>query len=199
MSKIEFDTNPGRGTFKFVSPGGSTNRTLTLPDKDGTLATTETGKVINVWVNEKTDTWSKSGWGFSDVTGLSRTITPKSASSKFMIHIQIWSSSNYWGTYFHLNRNGTNLGLGTASGSRPTNPMGMIYDKDVMNNHGVIKSCIMRYVDSPNTTGTVTYKVTGSGRAPSYTTYVNRSSPDRNTTEYDHRMASRMIITELEE
>ena len=42
MSKITLEPNSsGAGTFSIVSPDSNTNRTLTLPDEEGTVATIE--------------------------------------------------------------------------------------------------------------------------------------------------------------
>ena len=42
MSKITLEPNAsGAGTFSIVSPDSNTNRTLTLPDEEGTVATIE--------------------------------------------------------------------------------------------------------------------------------------------------------------
>ena len=42
MSKISLEPNAsGAGTFSIVSPDSNTNRTLTLPDEEGTVATIE--------------------------------------------------------------------------------------------------------------------------------------------------------------
>jgi hypothetical protein len=50
MSKIAFTPNAsGTGTFTFAAPGTNTDRTLTLPDASGTLATTaELGGVTHL-------------------------------------------------------------------------------------------------------------------------------------------------------
>ena len=70
-----------------ASTTGGAHRVLTLPDVNGTVATTTTaGKILQVVVNEITGTVSISGQNngssFGDVTGLTATITPTAASSK---------------------------------------------------------------------------------------------------------------------
>ena len=60
-----------------ASTTGGANRVLTLPDVDGTVATTTTaGKILQVVQSTKTNTQSIQSQTFTDVTGLSATITP---------------------------------------------------------------------------------------------------------------------------
>ena len=58
-----------------ASTTGGANRVLTLPDVDGTVATTTTaGKILQVVQSTKTNTQSIQSQTFTDVTGLSATI-----------------------------------------------------------------------------------------------------------------------------
>jgi len=157
------------------------------------------GSVIQVWSVEKTDVWSKAGFGFSDITGLSITLTPASASSKFLITFNVRSSANYYKSYVNLLRNGTVLFANAdgAGDSRFRGTSTMALDATDMNTHGLLLVHQVTFLDSPATTSSITYKLQGSGRGSTDVMYVNRTVPDRTVTEYDDRMVSNMIIQEI--
>ena len=92
-----------------ASTSGGANRVLTLPDKNGTVATTSDsfGKILQVVVNEKSDTVSiagqNNGSSFGDVTGINVTITPTAASSKILVQFclgKVGHSSNSTGVRY---------------------------------------------------------------------------------------------------
>ena len=68
------------------------------------------GTVLSVNSARKVDTFSMSATSFADVPGLSVTVTPKSASSKFLVSASIccgndwWHANNYFGIYLHERR-----------------------------------------------------------------------------------------------
>jgi hypothetical protein len=199
----------GGGTTTLVAASSATNYTATLPANSGTVITTgSTGKVIpsaalpagtvlQVAQAVKTDTWSTSGFSMVDITGLSVTLTPTSATSKFLVMSRVMASSNYYATYVNLVRNSTAIFLGDPAGIRPTPTSSFGLDVTQSNADGFSHIHSFSYLDSPSTGSAVTYKLQGSGRAPSYIMYVNRSVPDRNTTEYDARWASSLIVMEI--
>ena len=157
------------------------------------------GSVINVWEARKTDTQSTSGFTFVDVTGLSITLTPTSASSKFLINYNVRASSNFYATYINLLRNGTvlfNEADGAGDGRlRVTSQV--VTEATDSNTHGIMHPHSVTLLDSPNTTSSVTYKIQTAGRNPSYIGYINRSVPDRTSGEFDLRAVSNIVIQEI--
>jgi hypothetical protein len=165
MSKVSITGNAsGSGTFTIAAPNSNSDRTLNLPDSAGTLlndasslaaanltgtipgARLPAGSVLQVVVNTSTTRLQTNSSSFV-ATNLSASITPTSATSKILI-----ITSQYGNTeastreiYVTLYRNSTNLasseGMGNlySSGSRI---------------HGSIS---IAYLDSPNTTSSVTY------------------------------------------
>ena len=92
-----------------ASTTGGANRVLTLPDVDGTVATTTTaGKILQVVQSTKTNTQSIQSQTFTDVTGLSATITPSSTSSKILVTFNISIGCNNYGM-INLLRGSTNI------------------------------------------------------------------------------------------
>ena len=137
-----------------------------------------TGKVLQVVQGVKTDTFTSSSNVWTDITGLSATITPTSTTSKILviIHMTIGGNSTSYDAATSLLRGSTHIGLPTGYGSReatimPLNQRGQsMYEASTVSN---------AYLDSPNTTATTTYKM--QMRAYSNTTqYVNRTASDSN-------------------
>jgi hypothetical protein len=155
------------------------------------------GAVLQVAQATKTDTWSTSGFTMADITGLSVTLTPTSTTSKFLVMARVVASSNYWATYVNLLRDSTVLHLGDAATGRNRTTSMMATNVTDSNDNGFLHYHVITYLDSPATSGSVTYKLQGSGRAPSYVMYVNRSIPDRASGEFDSRTASSLIVMEI--
>lgn len=157
------------------------------------------GNTINIYEATKTDVQSMTGFTFVDVSGLSITLTPVSASSRFLIHFHVVASSDYYKTYINLLRNSTVLGANAdgAGDSRFRGTSTMVTDQTQSNSHGIVHHHTVTILDTPATTNAITYKVQGAGRGSTYIQYINRSVPDRALTEYDDRSISRMIIQEI--
>jgi|14BtaG_2_1085337.scaffolds.fasta_scaffold02116_2 hypothetical protein len=155
------------------------------------------GSIIQVKQVIKTDTWSTTGYSAADITGLSLSITPRSAGSKILCRYNLRASSDYWKTYVNLIRESTALFQGATAGIRPTQTSSIVTERTNSNAHGFMHDHSVTFLDSPRTTSTITYKLQGYGRGGSYIMYVNRSVPDRNTTDYDSRCSSNLILMEV--
>ena len=107
---------PAADTIKF-STGGVERMSITNSGVTGAGG----GKILQLLSATKTDTQSISANATpSDIVGLSITITPASSSSKFYITGKVQYAVQYGTTHqLHINVNGTEVGLGDASGVRP--------------------------------------------------------------------------------
>jgi hypothetical protein len=184
MSKIALSGDAaGTGTFTIASPNSNSNRTLTLPDSTGTVMLTNTavaksqlptGSVLQVVSAAKTDTFSLASSTFTDITGLSVTITPTSATSKILI-MATTNASGSSGGYMastRLVRDSTAIYVGDAAGSR------LQASVSARNNDsGDARMHSMVFLDSPATTSAITYKVQLACQE-SQTICVNRSFDD---------------------
>jgi hypothetical protein len=186
MSKIALEGNAsGTGTFTLASPNSSTDRTLDLPDASGVIdRLNRAGNVLQVVSTTKTDTFSATGTNFVDITGLSASITPTSASSKILVQYYVsfgQSDPNAnRGGGFRVTRNGTAVGIPNADGSRSR--LGS-YAISPLNYEGAGMTS-QNFLDSPASTSALTYQVQllfSSGG--SFTGYINRSGRYQNTTE----------------
>ena len=141
-----------------------------------------TGKVLQIVQAVKTDTFSTTGGSLEDITGLSLSITPASASNKILITATINHSVttvDRW-MIFQLVRGSTAIFKGDTSGSRTSatifNNIGNFTGAGVhiLNSH-------FEYLDSPNTTSATTYKIQTSRQSDSAPyVVINRSINDTN-------------------
>jgi len=136
------------------------------------------GHVIQVVSTTKTDTFTTSSSSFTDVTGLSLTLTPVSSSSKFLVVAQLIGSATSGTNFasFRFTRNGTAIGVADADGNRVQAGAFFAWpgvDGDAHMSTG------MSHLDSPSTTNAVTYKVQMSNtNHSSSAVYLNRSQSD---------------------
>jgi len=155
------------------------------------------GKVLQVVQGLKSDTFSTSSTSFTDVTGLSVTITPSLATSKILVLGQV-SVGNVAKdgavpatSILRLVRDSTTIFAGDTAGSRSLGFAGVMY-ADQINNSGNP----FNFLDSPATTSSTTYKIQMLTSNASSTTYVNRSHNDSNAANVT-RAASSIIVLEI--
>ena len=156
------------------------------------------GQVIQVVQVSKTDTASWSSSATRVDTGLSASITPASASNKILVlwqlNIGYTGSVNQW--FIHLDRGGTEINLGDASGSKKrANSTHNVYSATAQDFMAVTTSGM--FLDSPATTSSTTYKLQQSGATATGTFYINRSDRDGDYTAYDGRFVSNIILMEV--
>jgi hypothetical protein len=147
----------------------------------------------------KTDTTSftsSSTNNYVDITGMSVTITPTSATNKILVMYTVGVSNSANATiHIRLYRGATSIGQGDTSGNRLGDsliwrPNGSQYNFDI----GPLSSS---FLDSPNTTSATTYKLAATlGSTYSGTFYLNRSWDDSNF-DYSGRTASTITVMEI--
>jgi hypothetical protein len=129
-------------------------------------------KVAQLLSSFKSDTFSMSGTTFTDVTGLTVSITPSSTTSKIYIVASVNASQSV-GTnngFLRLARGGTAIGVGDTAGGRTRSGVGI---NAALDQWAVASP--LTFLDSPATTSATTYSVQLSANGSS-TVYVNRSS-----------------------
>jgi hypothetical protein len=218
VSKISIEGNAsGTGTLTIAAPNTNSSYTINLPTETGTLVTTgitsglnasalttgtlaaarlPAGTVLQVVQTVKTDVFSASvgaGGISGEITGFTASLTPSSASNKILVMASISTGANDILNGCLLYRGGSVLDAATGdadgskrritSGNRPTAPE--------------VNSMPVLYLDSPNTTSSVTYSfVLANGSAATQTIYVNRASSEAdNTTRF--RGMSSIVLMEI--
>jgi hypothetical protein len=155
------------------------------------LLTTSAGLFYQAVETQKTDTFSTSSTSYTDVTGLSATITPTSASSRILVLVTGMVSSNSSPVqHIKVVRGVTDIFIGAASGSRTQASSG-VYTAGT----NEIQSLCIAGIDSPATTSATTYKI--QTRASSAANvYFNRNDSDTDSA-INPRGRSSIILVEI--
>ena len=151
------------------------------------------GQVIQVLSTTKLDTFTSASTSLVDITGLSVTITPSSASNKIfvIVSLMVGNDANIK-SFTALIRGSTQIGGGTASGSRPSR---LNATSNYDNSLNDVFYCGGTFLDSPATTSATTYKmqlatVTGGGAV------IGRSGIDGDNANTP-RFASTITVMEI--
>jgi hypothetical protein len=165
--------------------------TLDLTGKTVTLPAGVGGKVLQVVSTTKTDTFSTTSTSLVDVTGLSVSITPSSASNKILVFMQLTGNGTNL-QFSQLVRNSTAIYKGNDAGSRVGVTFGSLF-------YGVggqsSSSGAAIFLDSPSTTSATTYKV--QIRTQQGTMYINRSIDDTDSFIAGQRTPSSITVMEI--
>lgn len=197
-----------------TSPGG-TDVTLTLPTSAGsagqylrnssTAGTLEFGNlsisgsdlpadsILNIEQATKTDGFTTTSTSFVDVTDLSVSITPSSASSKVLLICMLSNGGSSTGTmHGKIVANGSDLFVGDAGGASQNR---VNFSRNTYNIESNIYNDTFVYLHSPSSTSEQTYKVQVLS-AGGHTVAINRTQYDYNNA-YHGRTASSMIAMEI--
>jgi hypothetical protein len=150
----------------------------------------QSGSILQVVQTVKTDGYGQNPNAWTDIPGMSLTITPSSSSSKVLIDCRIGVISLSINTYsvaFRLYRGSTLIGGGDVVNSSES--VFFRFASMVNADHGGAAGA--QYLDSPATTSATTYKIqmkvqSGVG------CYINRDYTGNNTTDV---FGSRTIST----
>jgi len=160
-----------------------------------------TGKILQVVSTTKTDTFSSASSSFTDVTGLSLSITPTSASSNILLHVSVnysltLSSSQPNYGFFQLLRNATVIGVGDSAGSRIPSTFATQTSTVYAPANSMISASTM-LLDSPATTSSVTYKVqtrTATDAGTGAPIWINRSYNDGDNAKFGRGISTLTLI-----
>jgi len=174
---------------------GTTGQVLTVAGGVPSWATPAGGggKVLQVVSTAKTDTYVQSTGGYTDVTGLSVSITPTSATSTIMVFVSLAASGSAASNNAaaQLVRASTAIFVGTGVSSRTPASIDL-QQGDTVGNF----STNAMFLDSPATTSATTYKVQTIGLPTGGTVYVNRGKLDTDSATFT-RTASSITVFEI--
>jgi len=167
----------GNGTITGVTVGGlpdgivDTDMLAANAVSSTKLASGVGGKILQVVQTVKTDTFSYNATAFTDLTGLSASITPSSTNNKILIDARIYISQGV--------ANGTtttklNFVRGSTTIAQPSGSQGHPATFMSWGNNNYMNARSMNFLDSPATTNATTYKVQVGGDGTASTIYVNR-------------------------
>ena len=122
MSNVAITGNAsGTGVFTVASPNSNVDRVLTLPDETGTVDTLQrSGNVLQVVSVLTTAQGSQALAAATEtvVTGLTLSITPKGANSKFLVQARNFGESNTsWDNVYNILMDGVRVNIGGSTQS----------------------------------------------------------------------------------
>jgi hypothetical protein len=162
---------------------------------NNSLINADVGKVLQVVSTTKTDTFTLATGGnvFTDITGLSASITPSSTNSKVYINFAItYGNSTAAIVKAKLVRNSTDISIGDANGSRQRATVG---NYNGVANIAMIQTIAQNFIDSPSTISATTYKLQIA--TENATLYVNRNSRNTNSAS-DGTYTSSITLMEIQ-
>jgi len=165
----------GSGTVTGISVGGLPDGIVQLADLGATSG--KNGPILQVKqaVNSAQLSEAVSDSTFEDISGLSVSITPSSATNKILVFYKVAmaSTKGLYNTFIRIVRDSTAIGIGDATDSRPRVTTYHPTGPTAWNDYEVIHHSNM-FLDSPTTTNATTYKLQWTD-AYSQTFYLNRS------------------------
>jgi hypothetical protein len=206
MSIVLQGSTSGSVTLQEPAVAGTT--VLDLPATSGTILTSAsaisassittgtlpkaqlpTGSVLQVVQGTSTSAITTT----TNTTVVSANITPTSASSVILIlaNVGFEVSGDLGHAYGNIQRNNSNIFVGSAAGSRPR----ATWAQNNSGGNGTV-AFSMAYVDSPATTSSTTYGINVSS-SNGTTVYINRSVRDDNGPAFDGRTVSSIILMEI--
>jgi hypothetical protein len=149
----------------------STTGTIASSSRGITKASMPSGSILQIQSTTLSSVFTTSSTSWADLTGMSVSITPTSATSKILVQISLnFQGDSSTQGYCRIDRNGTVIGVGDAYGSRYRFTI-----NQYVNQQNEARTISMTFLDSPATTSALTYKLqlTNQGLG---TVYVNRST-----------------------
>ena len=198
MSQIKLKHSGGNSVI-IAAPDSNpaSDRTLKLPsDADGTILTTNSsvGKVLQIQETVKNDTTSanvENTW--QDISGMSVSITPASASNKILVLATVnvgVQNGHYYA--LRLQKGGSPIFVGATSGNRSSCFAGKY---DTGSNY-YIHTDNMHFTDTAGGTSAITYNIGWYNPYQSNTRYLNRTADDSDN-DYRFRTASSITVIEV--
>ena len=171
-------------------------RTNRIVPRDGLPSGSSGGVIQVVHVNTSSHTYSTST-SYTDITGVTATITPTRSDSKILIPctLSIGKENNH-SFLGRIVRNGSVI---TGSGGVAESGHGNQIDGawwNVRNNIYCANACAVSYLDSPSSTSAVTYKAQGKTTSASYPFAINRTVSS-NDNEYATPAFSMITLMEI--
>jgi hypothetical protein len=151
----------------------------------------QSGTVLQVLSLTKTDAYAQNSNSFTTIPGYSLSITPKFSNSKILIMTQTnVAVANGYNVHLRMMRDSTPINIGDASGSRPRSSW-----QGFFNSVEEFDTVSLVFLDSPNTTSTITYTVQIKAGVECR---VNYTMADRDVGgNYDARVASTITLMEI--
>jgi hypothetical protein len=148
--------------------------------------------VVQVKNAFKSDTFTTTSTSYVDITGLSISITPTSASNKILVFATVNGAApaGVGNATLQLMRDATAIGNGDAAGTRS------VGIANYVNQSGYAENAGIGFLDSPATTSATTYKIQVKLQNGVGTVVINRSGTDTNDVSFA-RVSSQITVMEV--
>ena len=166
-------------------------RTNRIVPRDG-MVSGAAGGIIQLVSATKTDPFNTQSTSYTDVTGLSATITPTSDTSKIFVLVTACGNTNGSKGYGQIVRDSTAIAIGDADGSK----VRATFDMNNAGSGNRGQSYVAQTLDSPGVTGNVTYKLQVRHENGSGDVYINRIA-DTNDSAVNGRYSSTITLMEF--
>ena len=166
-------------------------RTNRIVPRDGMVAGAA-GGIIQLVSITKTDPFNTQSTSYTDVTGLSATITPTSATSKIFVLVTACGNTNGSKGYGQIVRGSTPIAIGNADGSK----IRATFDMNNAGSGNRGQSYVAQTLDAPGVTGNVTYKLQVRHENGSGDVFINRIA-DTNDNAVNCRYSSTITLMEI--
>ena len=136
------------------------------------------GSVLQVVSTTKTNSFSWGTASFVDITGLSVTITPSSASSKIMVFVNASISGDYWHTTAHqtrLQRDSTSIYISDSGPTTLGSGFGGSQAGSEVNTRQQGTSDALTFLDAPSSTAALTYKLQIRNQSTTNAGFINKT------------------------
>ena len=150
------------------------------------------GGIVQCVSTTKTDTFNTQSTSYTDVTGLSATITPTSATSKIFVLVTACGNTNGSKGYGQIVRDSTAIAIGNADGSK----VRATFDMNNAGSGNRGQSYVAQTLDTPGVTGNVTYKLQVRHENGSGDVFINRIA-DTNDNAVNGRYSSTITLMEI--
>ena len=163
-----------------------------LNDNFTFAAANPVSKIAQVISVTKTDTFTLASTTYTDVTDLTVSITPSSATSKVLVFAVVngAGSTGVSNGSFQIVRDATAISIATSAGSRVANTA------QIGSGANFLLSGSGIFLDSPATTSATTYKIQVRANASS-SVYINRAETDTNDANYARTVSSITVMEVL--
>tara|TARA_A100000172_G_scaffold79738_2_gene67504 strand:+ start:778 stop:1338 length:561 start_codon:yes stop_codon:yes gene_type:complete len=146
-----------------VTINGTSGLVTATTFSGSSLSGISTGTILQVKQTPKTDQFTTTSYTFVDITGMSVSITPASASNKILVQVRLLAGGTASNAVaFNLLRGSTHIGVPTGSASLGGSSRDSTSGPLSHDNAYRLESTGFDFLDSPNTTSATTYKVQAS-------------------------------------
>lgn len=152
------------------------------------------GAVLQAVSVTKADSFSSTSNSFVDISGLTATITPLSATSKILVQVSMVAGADPHNVLcaFRLLRNSTPICIGNSASGYQQATVGN--QRDSYDTNSAFNASI-NYLDSPSTTSQITYKIQGYCESGLFR--INACGSDGANSVWSARSASTITLLEI--